>query len=237
MKIKLNGFSQSLIALWLKPIISEVINPTLKHLVKLIDYQIKFMSDNKNNLFPIFLKLEELRLLIIGAGEIGYEKLQAVLTNSPNTRIRIVANYFKPEVEELSFQYPNIQLIYADYKPVYLDQCDLVIAAVNDIELAEQIRNDAKQKGKLINAADKPALCDFYLGSIITKGDIKIAISTNGKSPTLARRLKEFFNEVLPDEIETTLSNLNSIRQKIQTGFKERVKKLNEITASLVDNY
>ena len=194
------------------------------------------MSDNKNNLFPIFLKLEELRLLIIGAGEIGYEKLQAVLTNSPNTRIRIVANYFKPEVEELSFQYPNIQLIYADYKPVYLDQCDLVIAAVNDIELAEQIRNDAKQKGKLINAADKPVLCDFYLGSIITKGDIKIAISTNGKSPTLARRLKEFFNEVLPDEIETTLSNLNSIRQKIKTGFKERVKKLNEITASLVDN-
>jgi precorrin-2 dehydrogenase len=194
------------------------------------------MNNDKNNLFPIFLKLEELRLLIIGAGEIGYEKLCAVLNNSPNTRIRIVANYFKPEVEELSFQYPNIQLIYADYKPVYLDECDIVIAAVNDIELAERIRNDAKQKGKLINVADKPALCDFYLGSIITKGDIKIAISTNGKSPTLARRLKEFFNEVLPDEIETALSNLNTIRNNIKTGFKERVKKLNEITASLVDN-
>ncbi len=194
------------------------------------------MSDNKNNLFPVFLKLEELRLLIIGAGEIGYEKLCAVLNNSPNTRIRIVANYFKPEVEELSFQYPNIQLIYADYKPVYLEQCDLVIAAVNDVDLAEQIRNDAKQKGKLINAADKPALCDFYLGSIIAKGDIKIAISTNGKSPTLARRLKEFFNEVLPDELEAVVANLNSIRNNIKTGFKERVKKLNEITASLIDN-
>jgi siroheme synthase-like protein len=192
------------------------------------------MSDNQNNLFPIFLKLEDLRLLIVGAGEIGYEKLTTVLANSPNTRIRIVANYFKPEVEELSFQYPNIQLIYADYKPVYLDQCDLVIAAVNDVELAEQISMDAKQKGKLINAADKPSLCDFYLGSVITKGDIKIAISTNGKSPTLARRLKEFFNEVLPDEIETVVSNLNSIRNNIKTGFKERVKKLNEITASLV---
>lgn len=193
------------------------------------------MDTNTNNLFPIFLKLEELRLLIVGAGEIGYEKLNAVLTNSPNTRIRIVANYFKPEVEELSFQYPNIQLIYADYKPMFLDQCDLVIAAVNNMELAEQIRNDAKQKGKLINAADKPSLCDFYLGSIITKGDIKIAISTNGKSPTLARRLKEFFNEVLPDEIETALLNLNTIRNNIKTGFKARVKKLNEITASLIE--
>ena len=189
----------------------------------------------QNNLFPVFLKLEELRLVIIGAGEIGYEKLYSVLNNAPNTRIRIIANFFKPEVEELSFQYPNIQLIYADYKLVYLEQCDVVIAAVNDIELAEQIRNDAKQKGKLINVADKPSLCDFYLGSIITKGDLKIAISTNGKSPTLARRLKEFFNEVLPDEIETAVSNLNKIRNGIKTGFKERVKKLNEITASLVE--
>jgi len=193
------------------------------------------MSQNKNNLFPVFFKLEELRLLIIGAGEIGYEKLCAVLANSPNTRIRIVANYFKPEVEELSFQYPNIQLIFSDYKPVCLEQCDLVIAAVNDIELAEQIRNDAKQQGKLINVADKPSLCDFYLGSIVTKGDIKIAISTNGKSPTLARRLREFFNEVLPDEIETALSNLHTIRNNIKTGFKDRVKKLNEITASLIE--
>jgi siroheme synthase-like protein len=192
------------------------------------------MSNNTNNLFPVFLKLEELRLLIVGAGEIGYEKLNTVLSNSPSTRIRIVANYFKPEVEELSFQYPNIQLIYADYKPLFLDQCDLVIAAVNDIELAEQIRNDAKQKGKLINAADKPSLCDFYLGSVISKGDIKIAISTNGKSPTLARRLKEFFNEVLPDEIETAVTNLNTIRNNIQSGFKERVKQLNELTASLI---
>jgi siroheme synthase-like protein len=192
------------------------------------------MTD-KNNLFPIFLKLEDLRLLIVGAGEIGYEKLQTVLANSPNTRIRIVANYFKPEVEELSFQYPNIQLIFSTYKSLFLDQCDLVIAAVNDIELAEQISNDAKQKGKLINAADKPSLCDFYLGSVITKGDIKIAISTNGKSPTLARRLKEFFNDVLPDEIESVVSNLNSIRNKITSSFKERVKKLNEITASLVE--
>jgi siroheme synthase-like protein len=194
------------------------------------------MSDNKNNLFPVFLKLEDLRLLIVGAGDVGLEKLTTVLTNSPNTRVRIVANYFKPEVEDLSFHYPNVQLIYADYRPVFLDQCDLVIAAVNDIELAEQIRNDAKRKGKLINAADKPSLCDFYLGSVITKGDIKIAISTNGKSPTLARRLKEFFNEVLPDELETVVSNLNTIRNKIQTGLKDRVKKLNEITASLVEH-
>lgn len=194
------------------------------------------MNDHKNNLFPVFLKLDELRLLIIGAGEIGYEKLNTVLSNTPGAHITVVANFIKREVRELAFQHAHVQLIQSAYNPEYLDECDLVIAAVNDHELSESIRKDAKQKGKLLNAADKPSLCDFYLGSVITKGDIKIAISTNGKSPTLARRLKEFFNDVLPDELQNVVSNLHTIRQNIKTGFKERVKKLNEITVSLIES-
>jgi len=193
------------------------------------------MDTNKNNLFPIFVKLEELRLLIVGAGEIGYEKLATVLSNTPGAHITVVANFIKKEVRELAFQHKNVQLIQAAYHAEFLDNCDIVIAAVNDIDLAERIRQDTKQKGKLLNAADKPSLCDFYLGSVITKGDVKIAISTNGKSPTLARRMKEFFNEALPDELETLVSNLHNIRNKIQDGFKERVKKLNDITSPLVE--
>jgi siroheme synthase-like protein len=60
-----------------------------------------------------------------------------------------------------------------------------LIVAVNDLAWSEEIRNDAKAKGILVNVADKPGLCDFYLGSIVQKGNLKIAISTNGKSPTL----------------------------------------------------
>lgn len=194
------------------------------------------MSAGKNNLFPVFFKLEELRVLIIGAGEIGYEKLNTVLSNSPEANVTVVANFIKKEVKELAFKHKNVQLIQSAYHIELLDDSDLIIAAVNDIELAERIRKDAKQKGKLLNAADKPSLCDFYLGSVITKGDVKIAISTNGKSPTLARRLKEFFNEALPEEIETLVTNLNTIRNNIQTGLKERIKKLNEITSSLVED-
>ena len=192
------------------------------------------MSENKNNLFPIFLKLEELKVLIIGAGEIGFEKLHTVLSNTPNARVRIVATFAKPELAALAAQHPNTQLIICHYSDHYLDECDIVIAAVNDIPLSEQIRKDAKRKGKLINAADKPSLCDFYLGSVITKGNIKIAISTNGKSPTAARRLKEFFNEVLPDEMEELINNLQTIRVKIKGDFKERIKKLNKITEAFI---
>lgn len=194
------------------------------------------MSTYKNNLFPVFFKLDALRLLIIGAGEIGYEKLNTVLTNSPQARVTVVANFIKKEVRELAFSNKNVQLMQTAYRAELLEDCDLIIAAVNDVELAERIRKDATEKGKLLNAADKPSLCDFYLGSVVTKGDVKVAISTNGKSPTLARRLKEFFNEVLPDEIDSLSTNLNTIRNNIQTGLKERIKKLNEITASLVNH-
>jgi siroheme synthase-like protein len=91
-----------------------------------------------------------------------------------------------------------------------------------------------KAKGKLINVADKPELCDFYLGSIVTKGNLKLAISTNGKSPTVAKRLKEVFHELLPDELEEVLDNLQQIRNKLKGDFANKVQQLNELTKVLI---
>ena len=99
--------------------------------------------------------------------------------------------------------------------------------------ISEQIRNDAKQRGKLVNAADKPDLCDFYLGSVVKKGNLKIAISTNGKSPTIAKRLKDVLNEVMPDQIDEVLQNMNVIRNKLSGNFTDKVNKLNHITKDL----
>ena len=81
--------------------------------------------------------------------------------------------------------------------------------------------------------ADTPNLCDFYLGSIVKKGDLKIGISTNGKSPTLAKRLKAFLNDIIPDQIQESLDNLESYRKKIKGDFEEKIRKLNEITKDL----
>src|SRR5699024_145576 len=95
------------------------------------------------------------------------------------------------------------------------------------------IHREAKAKKVLVNVADTPDLCDFYLGSIVKKGNLKIGISTNGKSPTMAKRLREVFTEVLPDEMENVLQNLRTIRKQIKGDFSEKVRKLNEITAVL----
>lgn len=191
------------------------------------------MAENVNTLFPVFFKLEQLHVLLIGGGNVALEKLQAIVNNAPKTKITVVAREVFDVFKNEAIKYDTINIITGDYMPHYLDNCDLVIAAVNDIPTSERIRNDAKQKGKLINVADKPGLCDFYLGSIVTKGNLKLAISTNGKSPTVAKRLKEVFNELLPDEMEEVLNNLEQIRHKLKGDFTEKVKQLNELTKML----
>jgi len=193
-------------------------------------------GDNGNNLFPVFLKLEQLHVLLIGAGNVGLEKLQAIISNSPETKIKVVAKEVADSFTALANQYKNVEVVLAEYEHSYLDQSDIVIAAVNDVSTSKRIRDDAKQKGKLINVADKPELCDFYLGSIVTKGNLKLAISTNGKSPTVAKRLKEVFNELLPEELDEVLNNIQQIRNKLKGDFKNKVHKLNELTKVLLED-
>ena len=87
----------------------------------------------------------------------------------------------------------------------------------------------------LLNASDKPSLCDFYLGSVVKKGQLKIAISTNGKSPTVAKRIKEVLSESFPEEINETLENLSEVKSYLKGSFRDRVIELNKITGSLTE--
>lgn len=183
-----------------------------------------------NSLYPIFLKLETLSLLIIGGGKVSLEKLESVLGNSPGTPIKLVAKEIIPEVRSLQNQYPHIILHERPYEDHDFNDTDLAIIAVNDLVLAGQIRDQAHQKNVLVNIADKPELCDFYLGSIVKKGSLKIAISTNGKSPTIAKRLRETFTEIIPDEMDHVLDNMQNIRRQLQGDFNDKVKELNKIT-------
>jgi siroheme synthase-like protein len=199
--------------------------------------ELKVSSSNgaNNNLFPVFLKLEHLRLLIVGAGNIGLEKLNTVLQNSPATKITIVAIEIKEEIKKIASENANINLLERAFVTADLDS-DLVIVAIGDVTASAAICEEAKKKGKLVNAADKPGLCDFYLGSVVKKGSLKIAISTNGKSPTIAKRLKQVIQNVIPDDFELLLNSMETIRNSLQADFQEKVKRLNEVTKILVED-
>jgi len=188
----------------------------------------------KNTLFPIFLKTENAKFIIVGGGKVGLEKAETLLKQNPEISIKIVSLEFDEEFSVLKGKFPQIELIHRAFQKEDLDGIDFIITATNISELNNEINAWAKERKILINAADKPDLCDFYLGSIVNKGNLKIAISTNGKSPTLAKRIKEYLMETIPENINDSIDNLNQIRNANKGNFADKVNELNAITEVLV---
>lgn len=188
----------------------------------------------QNNLYPIFLKLDSLQTLLVGAGNVGLEKLTALLKNSPEARVTIVAENVCDEVSRIVDGNPNIKLLMRKFFISDLNGKDLLILATDDHELHQRAKAEARKKRILTNVADTPDLCDFYLGSVVQKGDLKIGISTNGKSPTFAKRFREYMEESLPDSLHELVNNLNAFRNNLKGDFQHKVNTLNELTSSFL---
>lgn len=187
----------------------------------------------RNNLYPVFLKTANLHILIVGGGNVAEEKLNFLTKSSPDAKITMVSPMFREGTTALAKAY-NVELIAENYQQKYLYGKHMVIATTDVPEVNVQVYNDCRALDKLVNVADNPPYCDFYMGGIVTKGNVKIAISTNGKSPTTAKRLREFFEDVIPEDISKMVQNLNDYRKTIKGDFEHKVKEMNTITSSLV---
>ncbi|WP_323757233.1 bifunctional precorrin-2 dehydrogenase/sirohydrochlorin ferrochelatase [Roseivirga sp.] len=188
-----------------------------------------------NELYPIFIKADSFNILIVGGGKVALEKLTFLLKSSPSAKVTLVGKGIKEEIKTLAHKHTSVELIERGFFNEDLTEMQLAIIATEDHKLNRLIQKEAKERGILVNVADTPELCDFYMGSIVTKGDLKIGISTNGRSPTIAKRLREFFNELLPDELDDLISNMQLIRNGIDGDFSCKVKTLNKLTKDLVD--
>lgn len=186
----------------------------------------------QNELFPIFLKLEKIDLLLVGGGYVATEKLTAIFQNSPSARVKIIASQISADVRQFIID-KQIPFEERPFKLSDLDDVKLVIVAINDKAASREIYEHCRAKHILANVADTPELCDFYLSSIVQKGNLKIAISTNGKSPTVAKRVKEVLNDSFPEKIDELLNNMEKVRATLSGDFADKVDQLNTITASL----
>ncbi len=200
-----------------------------------MDYSLflKRLDLEKNELYPVFLKVATLEVLIVGGGNVGLEKLTFLLKSSPSANVTMVSKEFSPDVVSLAKDY-KVSLIEDAYKISYLKGKQIVVATTDDLDVNLQVYNDCKKENILVNLADNPPYCDFYMGGIVTKGNVKIAISTNGKSPTAAKRLRQFFEEILPENMNELVENLNVYRKTIKGDFEEKVSKMNEITKEMI---
>lgn len=187
----------------------------------------------QNTLFPVFLKTETARFLIVGGGNVGLEKTQTLLKQNPEIAITIVATVINGALRQVLEQFPHITFFERPFEEQDLENASFVIIATNDTVVNTGIKALANSKRLLVNAADQPLLCDFYLGSIVNKGSLKIAISTNGKSPVLARRMREYFEEAIPDTINDSIEGLNTFRNAHTGNFQEKLADLNQLTSGI----
>ena len=130
----------------------------------------------------------------------------------------------------------NVKLVKRRYSKRYLKGNQIVIVTTDVPRVNINVYKHCRKRGILVNVADNPPYCDFYMGGIVTKGNVKVAISTNGQSPTMAKRLRQYFEDVIPENIDDLVKNLNLYRKTIKGNFEQKVEVLNEFTKGIVQN-
>src|ERR1700689_2159324 len=173
-------------------------------------------------LFPLFLKLEGKRCLVVGAGLIGLEKVESLLRCGAS--IRVVAPHAVARVQQLSSRGKS-EWLARRYEPEDADGCDLIIAATNDRQVNQDVFAEASRRSILCNTADDPPLCDFFFASIVQRGDLQIVISTAGKSPALAQRLRREIDAQLPADLGPWLTELGQLRREVLAAMPPRAQR------------
>ncbi len=189
-----------------------------------------------NELFPIFIKANKINILLIGAGKVAEDKLYFLLKSSPRANVRIIAIKSTQKINEIVNKNGNINIEKREFLDGDIIGNHIVIAATNNPNLNKHIKKLSDEKCILVNIADKSEQCDFYLGGIVTKGDLKIAISTNGKSPIIAKRLRQFFEKELSNSLKSVIENTEILRKKMRGSFDKKLFELNRMTRNLIEN-
>ncbi len=164
-------------------------------------------------LFPAFLKLANRQVIIIGGGTLAESKLPALLQS--DARIRLISPRLNPNLQA-QFRANNLEWWPKLYEPGDLAGAFLVIAATSIPEVNSAVFQEAEARNILCNAVDNIDNCHFYYGSIVQRGDLQIAISTNGKSPALAQRLRHELEQQFGPEYTTWLDWLGAARKVLR---------------------
>ena len=167
------------------------------------------------SLFPIFMKLQGRQVVVVGGGNIAAGKIPGLL--QAQARLQVIAPQINSQVSEW-VDVGEIEWLEKEFAPADLQDASLVIAATSIPAVNAAVFQAAEDRGILCNAVDDIANCHFYYGSIVQRGDLQIAISTNGKSPALAQRLRRELEQQYPSEYSAWLDSLGDAREKLRAS-------------------
>jgi len=162
--------------------------------------------------YPIFVQLEGKKVVVVGGGNVAHRKVLALL--ECGAAIYLAGRELTPELKQM-VEKREIHFLGREFKDEYLNNAFMIIAATDDKDLNHQISTSAREKGVWVNAVDQPSDCDFIVPSILKRGDLQIAISTSGKSPALARKIRKGLEAQFGQEYETFLAMMGRLRKEI----------------------
>ena len=175
------------------------------------------------NLFPMFLKLEGRQCLVVGAGKIGEPKIGGLLDTG--ARIRVVALDATPTVREWA-RAGKIELESRAFLAEDLGGAFLAVVATNSRSLNERVYHEAQRRGVLCNVVDVPDLCDFFYPAVVRRGDLQIAVSTAGQSPSLAQKIRQQLEKQFGPGYAAWVAELGETRRLILASDLDKERKL-----------
>lgn len=164
------------------------------------------------SLLPIFLKLEGRRCLLVGAGNVALDKIGLLLKTG--IRLKVVAPEARPEVRQLALE-GKLEWVQRPFEPSDLDDQFLVITATDSHAVNTAVYREAQDRNILCNSVDDIPNCDFFFGSVVSRRDLQIAISTAGESPAFAQRLRREIDQQLPQDLGPWLESVGELRREV----------------------
>jgi precorrin-2 dehydrogenase/sirohydrochlorin ferrochelatase len=166
--------------------------------------------------YPAFIDLENRPVLVVGGGTVAERKVETLLETG--ALVTVVSPEITPQLQEYAHS-KRITILQRAFIPSDVEGVSLVISATDDPSTQTSVASIAASKNILVNTVDKPELCTFIVPAILRRGDITVAISTSGKSPSLAAELRARLDRVLTDEFARTATVLGAVRQEVHQQF------------------
>jgi precorrin-2 dehydrogenase/sirohydrochlorin ferrochelatase len=162
--------------------------------------------------YPIYLNLAGRRSVVVGGGTVALRKVQALV--EAESRVTVVAEHISPALED-AFAMPHVEIVLSPYHKDYLVGATLCIAATNDPIINKKVYADCQELEILCNVVDQPELCDFFVPAVVKRGDLQIAISTDGNCPAYAGHVRKKLEEMFTEAHGQFVEELEKVRRHI----------------------
>jgi precorrin-2 dehydrogenase/sirohydrochlorin ferrochelatase len=182
--------------------------------------------------YPIFLELGGRRAVVIGGGAVAVRKAQVLL--AAGARLVVVAEHVDDMLTDLCAR-SDVKLIRSKYSKNYLAGAVLAIAATNNRPVNKQVYKDCQELEILCNVVDDPELCDFFVPAVVKRGDLQIAIGTEGYCPAYAGHLRKKLEQIFTDKHGQFLAELETLRKRIIQDVPDQADR-KVILGQLVDD-